>query len=112
MGWCSEVVRPMQVQLTRTMLIAAVAMLYVLVALPVHYLLVDHHSAIQAGDANHSEVDIHVWLEWAAGSGLFGTVPVLPSVLVPACSVTILSPHILSVLQDSTSLSRGPPILA
>lgn len=111
MAWCSEVVRPMQAQLTRTILIAAVAILYVLVALPLPYLLVDHYSAMQAGDTSHSDVDIHAWLEWAAGSGLSVAVPVLPSVLVPSHPVAISSPQIFSAPLDFTLPSRGPPVL-
>lgn len=109
MDWCREVARSMQARLTRMMLIAAVGTLYVLVALPLPYLLIDHYSAIQAGDTSHSDVDVHAWLEWAATSGLSGAVPVLPSVLVPLRSVTISSPHIFSVLLDSALQSRGPP---
>ncbi len=114
MAWCSEVVRPMQpmqVQLTRTILIAAVAILYVLVALPLPYLLVDHYSAMQAGNTSHSDVDIHAWLEWAASSGLSVAVPVLPSVLIPSPPVAIPSPQIFSALLDFTLPSRGPPVL-
>jgi hypothetical protein len=111
MAWCSEVVRMMQLQLTRPILIAAVAILYVLVALPLPYLLVDHYSAMQAGDTSHSDVDIHAWLEWAASSGLFVAVPVLPSILVPSRPVAIPSPQIFSALLDFTLPSRGPPVL-
>ena len=111
MDWCREVTRRMQVQLTRAMFIVAVTILYVLVALPLPYLLIDHYSAIQAGDTSHSDVDIHAWLEWAASSGLSGTMPVLPSVLVPSRSRAISSPHIFSVVLDSSLQSRGPPAL-
>ena len=111
MAWCSEVVRPMQVQLTRTILIAAVTMLYVLVALPLPYLLIDHYSSIQAGDTNHSDVDIHAWLEWAAGSSLSGTVLIVPSVPAPSLSLTIPSVRVFSVLLGSVLHSRGPPVL-
>ncbi len=111
MAWCSEVVRLMQLQLTRPILIAAVAILYVLVVLPLPYLLVDHYSAMQAGDTSHSDVDIHAWLEWAASSGLSVAVPLLPSVMVPSRSLTISSPQVFSVLLDFTLQSRGPPVL-
>jgi len=111
MAWCSEVTRRIQSQLSCTILIAAVAILYVLVALPLPYLLVDHYSAMQAGDTSHSDVDIHAWLEWAASSGLSVAVPVLPSVLVPSHPVTISSPPIFSALLDFTLPSRGPPVL-
>lgn len=111
MDWCSEVARLMHVRLTRGMFIVAVAMLYALVALPLPYLLVDHYSAMQAGDATHSDVDIHAWLEWAASSGLSGAAPVLPSVLVPSRPVAISSTHIVSVLLAFTLQSRGPPAL-
>ncbi len=109
MAWCSEVVRPLQVQLTRTMLIAAVAMLYVLVALPLPYLLVDHYSAMQAGDTSHSDVDIHAWLEWAASSSLSGIGLVLSTVLVPSLISANPSLQVFARLLEATSYSRGPP---
>lgn len=111
MAWWSEVVRPMQSQLTRPILIAAVAILYVLVALPLPYLLVDHYSAMQAGETSHSDVDIHAWLEWAASSGLSVAGPVLPSVPVLSRPVAISSPGIFSALLAFTLPSRGPPAL-
>ncbi|MCP9471174.1 MAG: hypothetical protein NNA30_00365 [Nitrospira sp.] len=102
----------MQGRLTRTMLIAAVAMLYVLVALPLPYLLIDHYSAIQAGDTNHSDVDIHAWLEWAAGSSLSESPPPLPSSLAPLPASPIPSIVVRAVLPDLASHLRGPPALA
>lgn len=111
MAWCRDVVRPMHVPLTRTLLIAAVAILYVLAALPLPYLLVDHYSAMQAGDPSHSDVDIHAWLEWAASSGLSVAVPVLPSILVSSRPVAIPSSQVFSTLLDFTLPSRGPPVL-
>lgn len=111
MAWCSEVVRLMQLQLARPIFLVAVAILYVLVALPLPYLLVDHYSAMQAGDPSHSDVDIHAWLEWAASSGLSVAVPVLPSVLVPSHPIAISSPQIFSALLDFTLPPRGPPVL-
>lgn len=109
MGWCNDVVKAMRVRLIRAVLITTVAMLYVLVALPLPYLLLDHYSAMQAGDTNHSDVDIHAWLEWAASSGLSGTVPVLPSVQAPSFSPSIPSVQVFSVLLGSVLHSRGPP---
>lgn len=111
MDWCNEVMRWMQVRLIRAVLITTVAMLYVLVVLPLPYLLLDHYSAMQAGDTNHSDVDIHAWLEWAASSGLSGTMPVLPSVMVSLRPLTTSSPQVFSVLLDFTLQSRGPPFL-
>lgn len=99
----------MQVRLTRMVLIGAVTILYVLVALPLPYLLIDHYSAMQAGDPNHSEVDVHAWLEWAAGSSLSGSVPVVLSVLVPLLALIIPSAVAFSILLGSTRRSRGPP---
>lgn len=109
MDWCREVVRPMKGQLTRAVLIAAVAILYALIALPLPYLLIDHHSAMQMGDPNHAEVDVHAWLEWAAGSSLSGSVPVVPSVLVPLLALMIPSVQVFSIQLGSTRRSRGPP---
>ncbi len=111
MDWCNEVVRWMRVRLIRAVLITTVAMLYVLVALPLPYLLVDHYSQMQAGDPGHSDADIHAWLEWAAGSSLSGTVLVLPSVPAPSFSPSIPSVQVFSVLLGSVLHSRGPPVL-
>jgi len=111
MDWCNPVLRSVQIPLPRRVLVAAVAVLYVLVALPLPYLLVDHYSAMQAGDTSHSDVDIHEWLEWAASSGLSVAVSVLPSVLVPSRPVTISMPQIFSILLVFTLQSRGPPVL-
>lgn len=62
----------MTTRIRQSFLIALLVGLYLLVALPLPYLLVDHYAAMLAGDADHSDVDIHVWLEWAAGSSLSG----------------------------------------
>lgn len=99
----------MQVPLIRTMLIAAVAMLYGLVVLPLPSLLLDHYSAMEAGDPAHSDVDVHAWLEWAAGSSLSGTVLIVPSVPAPSLALIIPSAVAFSILLGSTRRSRGPP---
>lgn len=112
MAWCSEVVRLIQFQLTRPILIAAVTMLYVLVALPLPYFLIDHYSAIQAGDTNHSDVDIHAWLEWAAGSSLAASPPLSPPALAPVPAAPVTSVTVRAVLSDLVRYVRGPPSLA
>jgi hypothetical protein len=90
-------------------MIVAMAMLYALIALPLPYLLVDHYSAVQAGDPDHNEADVHVWLEWAAGSSLSGTGLVLPSVLSPSMLLTMPLVQEFSGLPGSGLRSRGPP---
>lgn len=99
----------MQIRLTRMVLIAAVAIVYALITLPLPYLLVDHYSAIQAGDSNHSDVDIHAWLEWAAGSSLSGTGLVLLSVLNSSRVSTNPPLQVFARLLEATSYPRGPP---
>lgn len=91
------------------MLIAAVAVLYAVVALPLPYLLVDHYSAVQASDADHSDVDVHAWLEWAAGSSLSGSGLVWPSVLLSSAILPIPSVQEFSNLRLSVPYPRGPP---
>ena len=90
-------------------LIVLIAGLYLLVALPLPYVLVDHYSAMLAGDAGHSDVDIHVWLEWAAGSSLSGgkLVFFVSQPLVGSC--TAPSFRISSILLASSLQARGPP---
>jgi hypothetical protein len=102
----------MQVRLTRTILIAAVAMLYVLVAFPLPYLLLDHASAMQAGDKHHSDRDVHAWLEWAAGSSLAESPPPSPPSLAPVPASLVPSIRVRAVLPDLARYLRGPPALA
>lgn len=112
MVWYSEAVRLMQGRLTRTMLMAAVAIVYALVALSLPCLLLDHAFAVQAGQEHHSDRDVHVWLEWAAGSSLSESPPPLapslafePALLLP-CGV------VRPVLSAFFPCLRGPPALA
>jgi hypothetical protein len=109
MDWCNKVVRSMQVRLARTMVIAVVTLLYVMLLLPLPYLLVEHYSATQTGDSSHSDVDVHAWLEWATGSSLSGTSLVLSSTLLTSAILPILSVQGFSNLLVSVPYSRGPP---
>jgi len=109
MDWCNHVLRSIQMSWLRLGLVAVVAVLYVLVALPLPYLLVDHYSAMQSGDPSHSDLDIHAWLEWAAGSSLSGSGLVVPSVSAPSLALPIPSAPVFSVLLGSALLGRGPP---
>ena len=99
----------MQARIIRVMFIAAVAMLYGLIALPLPSLLIDHYSAVQAGDPDHSDADVHAWLEWAAGSSLFGAGLILPSVLLPSAILPIPSVQGEASPLLSIPNSRGPP---
>jgi len=98
-----------KVQPIRVILIAAIAMLYALMALPLPYLLIDHSAAMQLGDSQHSEDDVHAWLEWAVGSSLSGAGLVLPSVLLLSVLLSIPSVQQVSKLHLSVEYSRGPP---
>lgn len=101
----------MTTRIRQPFLIALLVGLYLLIALPLPYLSVDHDAAILAADANHSDSDIHVWLEWAAGSSLSGGKLVFflsqamvgPSVIPPS--------RIPSIILASSLRSRGPPVL-
>lgn len=101
----------MTVRIRQPFLIALLVGLYLLIALPLPYLSVDHAAAMLAADADHSDSDIHVWLEWAAGSSLSGGKFVLflsqaivrPNQIPPA--------RIPSILLACSTQSRGPPAL-
>ncbi|MCP9469151.1 MAG: hypothetical protein NNA31_04015 [Nitrospira sp.] len=102
----------MQGRLTRTMLMAAVAIVYALVALSLPCLLLDHAFAMQAGDEHHSGHDVHAWLEWAAGSSLADPPsPSLPS-LAPVPASPVPSVVVRAVLPGLAHSLRGPPALA
>lgn len=96
-------------QFKQLILIALVVALYLLVALPLPYLLVDHYSAVAAGDTAHSAVDIHVWLEWAAGSSLSGGKLVVALSQPFVGPVTVPSPRMASISFIAPIWSRGPP---
>jgi hypothetical protein len=100
----------MQTRLIREPFIAAVVMLHGLVALPLPCLLIDHYSAVRAGGPDHSDADVHAWLEWVASSSLSGTGLVLPSVLLPSAILPIPSVQGFSNLLVSVPYSRGPPV--
>jgi hypothetical protein len=91
-------------------LIALMTSFYLLVALPLPFLLVDHYSSIAADDPEHSAADIHVWLEWAAGASLSGAALVLASAPLPAVPLAVVQVFIPSVFLASALRSRGPPI--
>lgn len=82
---------------------------YLLAALPLPCLLLDHDAAMAAGDSAHSSVDIHAWLEWAAGSSLStghlvieASQPFVGPALVPQLQIPVTSPV-------ASLWSRGPP---
>lgn len=112
MVWCSKAASPMQLRLTRTMLMAAVAIVYALVALSLPCLLLDHAFAVQAGEEHHSDRDVHVWLEWAAGSSLSASPPPLSASLALLSASPVSSIRVRAVLPDLACHLRGPPALA
>lgn len=89
--------------------LALVAGLYLLTALPLPYLLLDHDAGMAAGDCSHSAIDVHAWLEWAAGSSLLGDALVDTSALQPGTLVVIPPVWTSSFLFASALGSRGPP---
>jgi hypothetical protein len=101
----------MTTRIRQSVLIALLVGLYLLVALPLPYLLVDHDAAMLAADANHSASDIHAWLEWAAGSSLSGGKLVFFHSQAMVGSSVIPPSRIPSMLLASSLRSRGPPAL-
>lgn len=101
----------MTARIRQSFVIALLVGLYLLVALPLPYLLVDHYAAMLDSDANHSASDIHVWLEWAAGSSLSGETLVVFLSQAIVGSNSIPSVRAPSILLMSSRRSRGPPAL-
>lgn len=101
----------MTTRIRQSFLIALLVGLYLMVALPLPYLLVDHYAAMLAADANHSASDIHVWLEWAAGSSLSGETLVVFLSQAIVGSNQIPPVRKSSILLLSSLRSRGPPAL-
>lgn len=82
---------------------------YLLAALSVPYLLIDHEAGIAAGHSEHAPADIHKWLEWAVGLSLTDAALVLAAVLLQAISFTISFIRVPSSYLVFTLGSRGPP---
>lgn len=89
--------------------VALVIGLYLLSALPLPYLLLDHYSAMAGGDAGHSATDIHVWLEWAAGSSLSGGKLFMISSDLVAGAAAVLRSDMPSNMFVTAIRTRGPP---
>lgn len=102
----------MKSRLIKLMVIIVIAIAYAMVALPLPYLLLDHSAAMQAGDAHHSDRDVHAWLEWAASSSLTESPPPLPASLAPLPAPPVPSVMVRAVLPDLASHLRGPPAFA
>ena len=81
---------------------------YLLLALPLPVVLLDHELGLLSGDPAHTVLDDHAWLDHAAGAGLAsGDVGILSSDLVVLCE-----PRPESCVADAPVASpsvRGPP---
>lgn len=102
----------MKTGLIKTIVIVMIAAFYALVAFPLPYLLLDHASAMQSGDGEHSDRDIHAWLEWAASSSLAESPPPVPPLLAPLPSSSFPSEQVCAVWSGLARHLRGPPTLA
>ncbi len=82
---------------------------YLVLALPLPAVLLDHELGLLSGDPAHTVLDDHAWLEHAAGSGLAsddgGAVAVDPA--VPLILPTQPGYESAGVLSPSV---RGPPV--
>jgi hypothetical protein len=88
-------------------LLAALAA-YLLLALPLPFILLDHELGLLAGDPTHTALDDHAWLDHAAGAGIASSDTATPLVdlvvsLVPA---GVLSHESVRTYAPSV---RGPP---
>ena len=84
---------------------------YLLLALPLPTVLLDHELGLLMGDAAHTVLDDHAWLDHATGSGLSESGHVLDAgnLLVSLAFQAPSNPSL--VLYRESCLSRGPPLV-
>ncbi|HNO33899.1 MAG TPA: hypothetical protein PKK30_06300 [Nitrospira sp.] len=84
---------------------------YLLLALPLPTVLLDHELGLLMGDAAHTVLDDHAWLDHAAGSGLSESGHVLDAgnLLVSLAFQAPSNPSLVLYLESC--LSRGPPLV-
>lgn len=89
-------------------LLVGVLFAYVVLALPLPFVVLDHELGLLTGDPTHTTLDDHAWLDHAAGTGLAsGEADVIPIDSAVLCA-RFFSSHIQS--SNGIGLSvRGPP---
>lgn len=83
--------------------------LYMSLACALPWLLLDHEFGIASGDPMHSQLDIHVWLEWALGLSIAASLAWLCVMLVRMALAGVqraLAPILLLCLLPA----RAPPL--
>jgi hypothetical protein len=97
-------------RLYRILLVGAL-LAYLVLALPLPFVLLDHEVGLLTGDPTHTTLDNHAWLDHAAGTGL--TTGELEIVLIDSAAILRLFPsgHIQSPIAIRLSV-RGPPDLS
>ncbi|MGB4069072.1 MAG: hypothetical protein WBK08_13660 [Nitrospira sp.] len=94
-------------RLYRILLVGAL-LAYLVLALPLPFVLLDHEVGLLTGDPTHTTLDNHAWLDHAAGTGLASGEPEI--VLIDSAALLRLFPtgHIQSPIAIRLSV-RGPP---
>lgn len=85
-----------------------ILVMYLVIILPLPFVLLDHELGLLTGDPTHTTLDDHAWLDHAAGTGLASGEPQI--VLIDSAALLRLFPtgHIQSPITIRLSV-RGPP---
>lgn len=90
-------------------LFVAIVLAYLVLALPLPAVLLDHELGLLTGDPAHTTLDDHAWLDHTVGSGMASGEAGIVSVDL----IADLIPPVLSCCESSTAPSpsvRGPPV--
>ncbi len=85
--------------------------LYLALALPLPMVLLDHEMGVFTGDPSHTILDVHAWLDHAAGSGLSEAAHILEVEPLLVSLALEAHPNPLLSLHRESCLSRGPPLV-
>lgn len=84
---------------------------YLVLAVPLPVVLLDHELGLFTGDPSHTTLDGHAWLDHAAGFGLSETGHTLDAVHLPVSLTCQTHPNPSLGVYRTFELTRGPPLV-
>ena len=95
----------------RSAFFVVVVLAYLVLALPLPAVLLDHELGLLTGDPSHTTLDDHAWLDHATGTGLVSGEAEIVLIDISALLRLFPSGHIQSPIAIRLSV-RGPPDLS
>ncbi|MBH0210489.1 MAG: hypothetical protein HP495_18560 [Nitrospira sp.] len=91
-------------------LLVGVLFAYLVLALPLPMVLLDHELGLLTGDSTHSMYDDHAWLDHAVGDGL-SSGDAIPAALSAVILIVPLCETVHQSCEHTVPSVRGPPPL-